>query len=555
MSPKINIIQILLFVIGVFFLTLFTYRGIHELFFQQDEWMSLGLVQADGLFAVVNSLSFFQIISGTLRFIGTVSNNALHLFFPLQTMPFAIFAIVVHSINTILVYIFVRRLTNVGELAISASILFCCSYIASQSLIWFSAHTTTLGSTTFMLLSLYVLLSNVKYNRSIALIFAYLAILTKESTFILLLLLPIVEILKTGKPTVSSSIRVSKSYFLSFLLLVGIRFFGFAGGENQQGVFLNSSNSTIYTIIGNFFLYPVVGFGHYFMAFPGYLSSITKIFNTMYPIPIEIPIAAQIVGTVFSDFISMFVTLIICIVLFLFWEKLQQKRMVLFSVYFVLLSFLPYSVLFKGFNGLFESRYYYVGMIGASLFIAMFLSEMLRIMIRSKYVRILLLITIFTLYLLKQSQWIYREVEKQKITAFERKNFIYQLKRLYPTIPENTVFLIEGDSPGMYGISDLSVPFQQGMGYTLMVLYYDSNVIPKQLLREGFLWNINAQGFAEVEGKSFGYFWNYADLSSKVINKEILLDRIISLKYTSNNKVLIDSTEQIKARLIAELTI
>ena len=81
-----------------------------------------------------------------------------------------------------------------------------------------------------------------------------------------------------------------------------------------------------------------------------------------------------------------------------------------------------------------------------------------------------------------------------------RIKFLNQMSLLLPKLESNkNIFYITGDTD--YYIVGNKVPFQQGMGYTLMVWYYHTGKIPKDLINENFLWELNSQGYKEIDNK------------------------------------------------------
>ena len=213
---------------------------------------------------------------------------------------------------------------------------------------------------------------------------------------------------------------------------------------------------------------------------------------------------------------------------------------------------MPFVILEKPLSSYLESRYYYLGVVGGAILLGV-LFESARLMFsKTKFAPLFSLFLIifggFILY--KNSIFVQREVKRQVILASERRQFLSAAKTMRPDLPDDPIIFIAGDSPGYYGLADLSVPFQQGMGYTMMVWYFDTGVIPRGLLRDMYLWNINQQGYREVNGKGFGYFYQMEKLK-ETFNREPMLmpEQVIGFSYIAGTRELTDITEQVRKQL------
>ena len=86
-----------------------------------------------------------------------------------------------------------------------------------------------------------------------------------------------------------------------------------------------------------------------------------------------------------------------------------------------------------------------------------------------------------------------------------RISILNQLSVIKPKLDSNkNIFYITGDSD--YYIIGNKVPFQQGVGYTLLSFYFDKSNYPKELLNNTDLFEIGKEGYYEENGYGFGYF-------------------------------------------------
>src|SRR3989344_1193176 len=100
----------LICIVVILFTILYTYKDLPRTFYQQDEWNGLGLMFVEGWkFAIDGFHTPLDILLGKGRIL---SNFVLSLFlinFPFQNSQMAIFAIGLHIVATILVYLLIRK--------------------------------------------------------------------------------------------------------------------------------------------------------------------------------------------------------------------------------------------------------------------------------------------------------------------------------------------------------------------------------------------------------------------------------------------------------------
>jgi len=203
---------------------------------------------------------------------------------------------------------------------------------------------------------------------------------------------------------------------------------------------------------------------------------------------------------------------------------------------------MPYAILERRATYL-DSRYFYFGMAGGGLLIGVLLESICNVIASRKKIHFLLLFCIMlivsSLYLVKNIQFIQRDINFQVQVAQERISVLKQIRERIQNLPKNPIFYVTGDITSYYLLPQQKIPFQQGIGYTLMCLYYRQGVISHELLeREGnYFWDINTQGYKEIGGNGFGYYWNKDDLLKFVKgNKNISTNQIVGIYYYSNTQ-------------------
>jgi hypothetical protein len=540
---------------------LYTYWGIWNTFFQQDEWASLGFVQAQGLWGNIPSFSLLELFAGKERILGSLLNNLFHYQFPFEPYAFFFFALIVHGINSFLVYLIGTKVLQDTRASAIAAFVFALASVPSQSVTWISSHTTVLPSALFALGSIYLYFlyrqhrAWVYFGTSMA--FLYVSYLFKETSIFLIVWLPLVHY-------VSSSIsHRARRTLVQFLPGIVLFFFIFAvrlvylPGTQAAGVVATSTVSLLIHTIVHSFWYPLVGFSQVFIPQEILFRVAGAFQSVMYEFLQVAPIAPAVVTIVIADMISLLATVgigIICAGLYIKFTYI--RRSILLCSAFIILSFIPFVLLDRASSAYFESRYYYFAAIGAAWLIGICFSSFVRMaqQIRRSgiYIMVSMLLWIgIGAYVYKQSVFIQRAVTELSIISRERTAVLHALSGRKTQMPQKPIFYIEGDSPGYYGIANLAVPFQQGVGYTLMSWFFDTGVVPSSLLSSYYLWNINEQGYTEVEGGGFGYFWDKVQLESLLIARsDIEVTQLIGYRYTSSDKTLTDITEELRAHVM-----
>lgn len=131
--------------------------------------------------------------------------------------------------------------------------------------------------------------------------------------------------------------------------------------------------------------------------------------------------------------------------------------------------------------------------------------------------------------------------------AEERKHFLERLNNEFPKLEDRTLFYITGNTE--YFLETNRVPFQQGIGYTLMVWYYNSGTVPKELITSNFLWVIGSEGYREVGGKGFGIYSDIEEIKSAVRRYNLSSKNIYAFHYDGGKKALINETQKIRNAL------
>lgn len=533
----------------IFFLVIsFVYRNLPQTFYQQDEWWGIGHILTEGFSQYLSHYSLIGLIAGSGRPFAALLQNALYSYSLFNTDQFAIFAIIFHFLNTLLLFLIVYKIRKRMDVAFVAGLFFATASVASQAVIWIGTNITTLPSAFFAFLSLYVYIYFIQSERKRFLYISFgLAIMSyffRESTIFLFVLLPVMYMLFSKNKTTLFSLIKTHAVLIGYALLaIFLRLFEllqFEGVKSTSNVIGNAHPILRLTLHG--ILYPFESLSQMF-PYPHNIFSLSDYFGKInYPRLWNSPAAPVAIETIGAELVSIILSGLLLVLFYIIYQYYKQNRKILiFALLLTFLSFLPYIALEKG-NAFLDSRYFYIGVAGGGILIAIFLDSLRPILV--KYLKLstqaaqVLLLVLFLLFTYGNVVSIKKDVQMQVDIAKERKNILLSLSNLYPNLPQKPVFFIQSNAD--YYVVGNRLPFQQGNGYTLLVWYYykSFDVVPKELLQEGFLWDILDQGYKEVGDKGFGYYSDSNTLKKDIQDKKVRKENIVALFYNSQSKTL-----------------
>lgn len=551
----------LFFLFLLSFFILVTYYNLPRTFYQQDEWTAVGNAMVHGFSGLIPRYSLLQILAGQGRAIATPINYIFYHYFQFNVLPFAIFAITLHFFNSLLVFLLVYQLSKNNNLAKISALFFGTAYIGAQAVTWQAAATTALPAAFFSFLSLNIFIYFLQSNRIkhlyLSLASIIIAFLFKESCIFIFLLFPIIYLLfRRTKFSLSEMIKIHLPFIVYVLFNLGIRILSLRFGTTSGVIYPSAVDNTLYKILSRLIFYPLESLSQIFIN-GSILYPMARIFvhDNYYRIWGN-PGDAVVVETIATDMLSMFFSfLVIGFVLIIITVKKSLRKITIFGIAFTLLSFTPYIFIDKP-TAFIESRHFYMSVAGGGILFALFLKTIKSMMIDkihfSQRITSMFVMAILFLFLIVQINYVHRDINAQVVLATERRKFLESLYKLYPTIPENPIFYITSDHD--YYIPGNKVPFQHGFGYSLMVLYYKTGVIPKELIASEYLWMMPDQGYTEVYGKGFGYFWDLEKVKNTVFEKNLDINSVVAAKYSAADMNLIDITKDIRREITASVS-
>lgn len=551
---KIN--RLIIFPSILLAIILVTYYQLFFTFYQQDEWGTLGHAMTQGLKGFLSGNSMASIIAGAGRPLAIPIQFIFYKFFPFQIAPFVLFAISLHFINSILLFIMVRKISKNTFISVLSSLFFTTASVGQQAVSWAAASTTTLPSTLFVLLAIYSYLFFLKKEDKkfiyLSFLFGIISYLFKESAIIIFLFLPFMFILyNKEKLSLLPIFKKHLIFLLAILYLVFIRIIDLLTIAKQTNFFLTYNSPTFLSVLFHAFLYPLESVSQIFIPdrvmFPLANYFVSTLYTRLSYSPV-LEIASETIG---AEMISFIISIIfLCIVGIIYILDKQKRKIISFGLIFIFISFIPLVMLTKG-NAYLESRYFYLGVVGGAIIFGIFfdcirsiLSEKLKLNL--KYATIIVGVIVSS-YFVYQVSIISQDLKTQVDYARERKSLLASITKMYGMLPDKAIVYISGNSD--FYVVNNKIPFQQGTGFTLMVWYYNTGKIPKEFIDENFLWELTSQGYKEIGNKGFGYFWNLNDLKKEIIEKKLNTDKVVAFYYDSNSKEIRDITPTIKKQI------
>lgn len=536
-------------------LILLVYSDLTNAFYQQDEWYFFGSAFSKGLgkhLTTGSPLSLF-----IHRPVGRVFNVFCFRLFGLNYFYYGLTSILLHCLNSILVYFLAARISKNTLFSFLAALFFAFNSPSTQSFIWFSALNTAALSLTFLLLTLiffsYFIESKRRKYFYLSFIAFLLSVLTKESNLPLFVLLPFFPLIFKDRRKILtvenlSFLGAGVFYFVLRLLDFAVSSYPSTGRITAQG-------SVGLRLLLNSIFYPLEGLSQIFtpvfllFSWSGKLTSLCPWLK-----------GSNLIGlareTIFGEFVSLSLSLFLLIFVFLLGWYLEKKKkregkILWFSLSFLLLSFLPYIFLTKG-HAFLEGRHYYPAILGAAFLFALLLSEGWEILFRKRnlgyYVSVLACAAVFSSC---HIGYIQKDIKALSETSAVRKMILGRIRKEKPTLDQKTIFYVSGNVA--YVLPELKIPFQQGFGWTLLVWYYETGTVKPEFFADDFLWDMGTEGYKEIGNRGFGYFGDYKKLLETIKKYQLKPENVYGFFYDAPNIELLDITSKLREKLDDDL--
>ncbi len=515
-------------------------------FFAQDEWYGFGNYINSGFQVVSNGL-----IPGQTHYVPLAHIfNFLSFFnFGLNYQYYAVSSIVLHMISSVIVYLFIKELTEDDGVSLMTGLLFAISASSYQATSWVFADTASHGALIMSVFGSWLFLRFLKNENwmigLLSVVSLLISLLFKEITIGVFIWLGYITWFRSGNK--KFVIKASLLMILMTVLYVLIRFLGvyFHVAKELPSTYMRSYSEAAYTAV----TLPI-------KAIAQSLIPASQIFRVSYGIADQLKgmVSVKYGTSAFDrlvennlfDPINVFFFILIVQSLVIFWIK-DKKMMISLGIpalgWTIINSFI--YVMAPGKLGVIheiEPRNLYLPALGIMLYISIFLKSMFKI--DRKFVLFFGVYFVFLLFSLENS--LSKIVKEGRV----REDILQQIKSEHPVLTNKTIFYTESDK-SFYGLphNEKILPFQSGLGQTLMVWYQVSHQLPKEFFMNDYLWDIGAQDYKEVNGVGFGYYRDFEKMQRTVLQYNLPIDSIIGYRYDSKLNQLMDTTIEMQNRL------
>ena len=550
-KPRLFIAAIIISIV------IFSCHGVFSLYFLNDELLQMGAVQKFGILTgYLHVKTLVSILLGNGRVLGALLNGLFFYFFKDSAIPFALFTIVIHTLNSYLAYLVAWKLTKNKNIAFITACVFSVPAAASQAFAWFGATTQTLGGMTFVLLALLLGIQGINEKkqslRLLAWLFAYIAFLFKESSFFvfpLILLLPYV--IKTKVETV---------YWRKFAVItIIVLFFGIYKAFDYFGIpnvgsITPQTTTVVSKAVFQMGYFPLVSLGQFFIP-PEFMHRFAPTFAKFnYTFMVNTTADDLATKVIVADLVSItlsFIFLILIMIIYL--RKPNYRKEIMFIAGWYVISFAPMAVFtYQRGTSYIESRYLYYSYFPVAMMIGYIMNEIriyLELYVKRRSITHVIIYALLAIFIYKQIQLIQRSINENMAYGNDIKIAMSTIRNTYSTIPNKPIFYVEGDRK--YFFDNNVLPFKLGSGYMLLLTFQNYPQISIDLIGENYLSKFFDQGYKEIGEKGFGYYWNKKDLFELFkANKDLSVEQVIGIYYYGNDQRVRDITQEIRSEII-----
>jgi len=565
------------FVFYLVLILLFYFKSLFG-YFQADEWyyftQFLPLTKHwYGIFATIyKSLSESYSVSGGGH-LAPVYNVLWFLhnqIFGLNFLPYITLSVIVHAINSVLIFIFIEKLTKNRSFAFISSIFFSLSYVHYQAITWVMAYIPTEISVTFFLLTLIKTADIINYKKFIPIreirllfIFFILALLTKETSVILFVLIPLIFFLKKR--------QLFRGILIKYYLTLALFYLPYRFGLPQLFLWIDKLRGHLAPvsvtpidpalIVFRIVTYPLRMLTEVFVPREWIQVWVENLTPLAYP---TYGAEKAVRGINFLTFtesagsdtvIYLLAFILLTIVIYTLRKSVKEKNIsdaLIFGLLVIILSVFPLILIATyapawGYITFFDPRHIYIASIGGAILFSIVLIKFSKWIEKKVNVSGSIVgISLVLVWAIFNYKILQNKLNQQAETAFQRKTVINKILNTVPINLSRKVILIESNI-GYYGFKPMP-PFETNLGQILSVHYYQKRQLPEFFIKNDFLTKngLVGQGYGEKEGKGFGYF-----IEEKELLKEIGLGRfkpsdIYAFSWDGTTDTIIDTTDKVR---------
>lgn len=538
-------------------LTILIYKDLPRTFFQQDEWHAFGEILFRGPAYITTGATLPQLLLGSTRPLARLFYYWIFGWAGTNAFWFGVASLFLHLINVSLAWVWIKLITRDWKMASIAATFFALGSVGSQAVTWFGNFSGTLPATT---LTLFCLIFYFQFRQSrqklwlvVSILSFITALLFKESALFLVVFMPTLDwfwpnlnlaVPKDKREEWWDTVRRTFVFWGWGGLIIFGRLWGLGKSGESAGRIISGGNF-LAKIILHFFTYPVESL--FQVVIP---SSLTFALSD-YLTPVWFSGASSftnldlfsevVVAEILSLLLGIAFWLILLFAIIRWWSDkklgLIARQMFLAGV-FLALSLLPYVVINKP-DAYLESRYYYLAMIGAGWLLVLVLRLTWSLFNEMKRLFVLLA---FGLLLIAPVFYLRQSLQQQLKLAQIRKSILNQILTEHPHLTNRAVFYFTHRDEISNKSQKVELPFQSGLGQTLMVLYSEKGELNPEFFENEFLWDLGSQGYKEIDSKGFGYFDELSEIQAMVQSNKFSSEDLIVYNWNQRTGQLRDIT-------------
>jgi len=516
----------------------FTYRVLPRTFFQQDEWSAFGqtIALSGSLWQMILGRVFLP-TGGTVHFAPLTALFSVieYLVFDLRFSSYAVTSMALHVANSFLVFWLAWLLFKDQSRAFIAAIIFAADSLAHQAVSWVATAINTQGASLFVLLSLIGLL---KKRPWLSMAAFGLALGFKETSAFLFVFLPCLSLVVFNRRQDFAWKKILPPWLLLALFYFALRLWLLFNTTAPLTESADLTQPSRLTYLFRLMLLPIRIIPQSFIAARQIIAWSQGLVRRVYPhylVTRGVP-DPFVVESIAFDLVCFLLLLLFLLVA---WRYFKQAKIFWLAAGLMVLSGLPLIFIpgRAGYVSMIEPRHLYLSLIGSSLITAMFLARL-----KSK----LLIIPVLFLIMFSHYRLIQRDLDSLIANSRLRESVLTQIKTEHPDLPAKVVFYTESDT-AYYGLGpeEKILPFQSGLGQTLLVWFYDAEKFPPCFYEDVFLYKIESQGYRECQGRGFGYFRKYDDLLMTLQQKHLPAESVIAYRFSSQDNSLVDTSQEV----------
>lgn len=606
------------FIIFVFFVSLvfIVFKDLFNSYFEADEWFHF----TNYLPLTSQPYGFLSIIFRTITDTGLLSRGQHlvpigeeifflnSLFFGTNYVPYAFLTLLLHSINSFLVYMFIKALLKKGKnikksilYALMGGIFFALAQIHFHAVVWAAFYGQNNLSVTFFLFC--ILFFKMAFNTEkklflyLTVFFLFLDLFTKETATALFFVLPFMAIIEKRVFLLK---YLAKLFMFSLIIFTIFRFvipnvyFGVGEFANRWADnYVTSANkttgnkdtgtivSTDLSIYNNIYAellsrsvrFPVKMTSEFYFSRDTILSFMRIISPIVYPLPDNVSGTEEAGKSQNYQFFlngpgneliiyMLSISIILFILLsarkFYISKKIAESKAIITGLAIIFFSALPLVLIVLsfprwGYDTYLDSRHYYMGSVGAAIIfpfllfgIGNYISKLIPHFLRFKTLPFIVVFLLFCAWFINNMYVLDSNLSSViDDGSFPRREIITQLKKSIPTLPQKAVFFAQTDGLGAYGNV---LPFLTSFPQVLTVVYYDKNHLPDSFFNK-FVLDAKPQGYSYSEGRGFGFYNTKKTLSEALLTNSFSVKDVYAFYYNSKATKLDDITKSIRAEM------